>query len=133
MGLKRAEPVSNYGRLADFKRSQHNFNFRCTKKEKTRVFLFFKLYKTVFIILKSEKILNSTALDSVTADENPDHRLMENEQLFQGDIVGIRSVEDLKAATTNTKLLWPNGQIPYVLSTSFSQSISIIPVSLESA
>lgn len=49
---------------------------------------------------------------------------IENEELFEGDMLGIRSAEDLKSATTDLDRLWPGAQIPYVISASYGMNIS---------
>ena len=62
--------------------------------------------------------MSSPAFYSVEGTIQP----IENEQLFEGDMDGIRSVEDLKSATTDANRLWPGAQIPYVISASYSKN-----------
>ena len=53
------------------------------------------------------------------ADASP-NGILENPKLFEGDISGVRSTEELRNAIIGLNYRWPQATIPYVVSTSFS-------------
>lgn len=51
----------------------------------------------------------------------PSGRLHESADLFEGDIAGIESIVDVRNAVLDLNLRWPQGVIPYVITTAFSK------------
>ena len=49
----------------------------------------------------------------------PRSRLVENPELFEGDIVGVQSAEEIRNAIIGQNYRWPQAVIPYVISAAF--------------
>ena len=59
-----------------------------------------------------------SALDSASPPAT-DTRLLENDEMFEGDIVGMRSMLDVRNAILSDNLRWPHAEIPYAISATF--------------